>query len=72
MTAGGVAGACSVVVIASLEGGVETPSYGLGLACAKRNGELRTSVAAAAKEKRVFFIAVPNLKPKRSNTALTD
>jgi hypothetical protein len=29
-------------------------------------------VAAAAKEKRVFFIAVPNLKPKRSNTTLTD
>jgi hypothetical protein len=28
------------------------------LACARRNGELRTSVAAAAKEKRVFFIAV--------------
>jgi hypothetical protein len=61
-----------VVLIASLEGGVETPSYGLGLACARRNGELRTSVATAAKEKRVFFIAVPNLKPKRSITALTD
>src|SRR5580704_16222851 len=58
----GAAGACWVVLIASLAGGTETPSYGLGLACAKRNGvlraKLRTGAAAAAKEKCVFVIAV--------------
>jgi hypothetical protein len=60
--------------MASLDGGTDTPSYGLGLACcAMRNGELRAKlkagVAAAAKEKSDFFIVCPL---KRSNTALTD
>ena len=60
--AGGVAGACSLVLMVSFAGGVETPSYGLGLAsvgadCAKRSVELKTNVAAAIREERVFVIA---------------
>ena len=59
--AGGVAGACSVVLMESFAGGAETPSYGLGLAWANRNGVLRSREAAAASVKRDVFICGPNL-----------
>src|ERR1700744_2516116 len=59
--AGATAGACSVVLIESLAGGVETPSYGLGLAWAVSNGVLRSREAAAASAKRDIVIASPNL-----------
>src|ERR1700677_2882291 len=57
--AGGVTGACSLVVMLSFAGGTETPSYGLGLAlvgadCATSMVLLKTNVAAATREKRVF------------------
>ena len=60
--AGGVTGACSLVVMLSFAGGTETPSYGLGLAlvgadCATSMVLLKTNVAAATREKRVFVIA---------------
>src|SRR3984957_13463485 len=58
---GGVAGACSVVLMESFAGGAETPSYGLGLAWANRNGVLRSREAAAASVTRDVFIGGPNL-----------
>jgi hypothetical protein len=63
--------------MASLEGGTETPSYGLGLAacavgafCAYIPVPLRTNEAAMASEKRVFVImSLPCIN--RMNTAFT-